>query len=108
MHISQFTVDEAQELIASGDHTKHQQIWVEKDGEVRIMDPSGLYPSEAESTLYARSHIFSMKESEEQAHVGKTAANDPFWMKDVIDGLLEAQTYFKSDRPIPPTSEFWI
>jgi hypothetical protein len=66
MHISNFTVDEVQELIASGDHTKHQQIWVEKDGEVRIMDPLGLYPSEAKNTLYARSHIFSMKEREEE------------------------------------------
>ena len=108
MHISKFTVDEAQELIASGDHTALQQVWVEKDGEVRIMNPSGLYPSEAESTLYARSHIFQATDTEDQGYVGKAAANDPKVMGPVISGLLQAQFHFTPCRPMPSTSEFWI
>ena len=108
MHISRFTVNEAQELIASGDHGVLQQVWIEKDGEVRIMDPSGLSPSEAESTLYARSHIFQATEGEENAYVGEAVANDPRVMGPVISGLLQAQNYFTSLRPIPRTSEFWI
>jgi hypothetical protein len=108
MHILRFTVDEVQELIGSGDHTALQQIWVEKDGEVRIMDPSGLYPSEADSTLYARSHIFQATENAEQSYVGNVAANDPKVVGPAISGLLEAQSYFTSRQGVPSTSEFWI
>ena len=95
MDIQKFTVDAAQELIASGDYRAHQQImggegWRSAD----YTDPSGLYPHEVESTVYARSHIFAATDDEEQAWVGESAANDPKAMGPVIRGLLEGQNHF--------------
>ena len=108
MHIMSFTVDDAQELIGSGDYTQIQQVWIEKDGEVRISDPSGLRPSEAADTLYARSTTFAATATEANSYVGRQAANDPLWMSKVLDALLLAQTAFKAGKTPSISSEFWI
>ena len=108
MHILQFNVDEAQELIASGDHRRHQQIWIEKDGEVRLVDPTGLSPSEIADTVYARSNIFAATDNNPDSYVGKDAANDPRWMRDILTGLVEAQNAHRENRSPLSSSGFWI
>jgi hypothetical protein len=108
MHIMRFTVDDAQELIASGDYTRIQQVWIEKDGEVRISDPSGLRPSEAAETLYARSITLAATATEASSYVGRHAANSPLLMRKVLDALLHAQRAFEVGKEPSISSEFWI